>query len=315
MIQSQRRRAGYRLTQAEKNEIIAAYQSGEPVASISDRLNINISTIYDVSKAAGVFTSSRRLGSLNVNKSAFDPDKDGSYSPEQRYWAGFLLADGNICIPKTGTPLLSLGLADQDEKHVRAFADFLGYPQGSVRWNKSSSQWMVQARSERWVESLAPLGVYPQKTFSAIIPARFQRDRHYLRGYIDGDGSVRWAIGSPSISVVGTKQTCQTILDAARSISPKCGSSVLPSGTVFLVTINGYHAQDFAAWLYQEGDVALERKAKAAAEFPERGFNRCSICGDPIQRGGLTERLGYHQKCNPRSYRRSYESARISEKI
>jgi hypothetical protein len=303
----QQRSSGHRLTQAEKGEIIAAYQCGDPVASIASRFGINVSTIYSLSKSAGVFASSRRLALLNVNTSAFEPDSDGRYSPEQRYWAGFLLADGNICIPRTGTPVLSLGLGIRDEAHVRAFADFLGYPQGSVRWNKSSDQWIVQARSDRWIESLAPLGIYPQKTFSAIVPAQFQQDRHYLRGYIDGDGSVRWASGSPSISAVGTKQTCQTILDASMSISPKVGSSVQRAGNIFRITINGRYAQDFAAWLYQAGDVSLERKAKVAVEFSERGFPRCSICGEPMRRGGLVERVGYHQNCDVRSYKAEWK--------
>ena len=56
-----------------------------------------------------------------VNEGAFSLDTE-----ESAYWAGFLIADGCISVPQSGSPSVSINLMACDKTHLILFRAFLG---------------------------------------------------------------------------------------------------------------------------------------------------------------------------------------------
>lgn len=109
------------------------------------------------------------------------------------YWLGFLAADGYVHIPaKTASPRLSLSLKYDDVKHVQSFLDAVeGNQPVYKRVGEKTTTATALIISRTLCQSLIKLGVTPRKSLTLQFPSLPEHlIRHYIRGYIDGDGSI-----------------------------------------------------------------------------------------------------------------------------
>jgi hypothetical protein len=142
---------------------------------------------------------------------------DSIDTEEKAYCLGLLCADGAIN-PKSGT--VELSLAEHDLDIVCQFKRAIGYT-GGIRPRKrgglnSQVQHRIALCSKSLCNSLAKAGCGPRKShtleFTKAVPRWLQR--HFIRGYFDGDGGVSWLQPRPhytrqcTISMISTRDFC-----------------------------------------------------------------------------------------------------------
>jgi len=125
------------------------------------------------------------------NPTVFDLDTEESF-----YWAGFIAADG--CVMEKGRSypfVFKVSLSNKDILHIHKLKDFLKCtnPIKILTTNHSDKQYCeLIVYSKYLCFSLARFGITPRKSLTYNIPQKIVNHalfKHFIRGYIDGDGS------------------------------------------------------------------------------------------------------------------------------
>ena len=190
------------------------------------------------------------------------------------YWLGFIAADGNVY-----KNTLAFGLAARDQGHLERFLNAIEGNYAITRRPNSlgmDSVWL-KVNSVRFVDALAKHGIGPRKSLTLAWPnVPTDMERHFLRGYIDGDGSWHWGpsrVGRPtwSISVVGAETFLRKAMDclvygcAVRRVTIADASKASRGVKRFSYGGNRQIAR-IAHYLYDGATVYLPRKKERADE-------------------------------------------------
>lgn len=135
---------------------------------------------------------------------------------EKAYWLGFLYADGNVY---RTTIKLSASIIDKD--HLVKFNKALGNtnPISTITqdsWGTETEMAIATLNSKDMCNDLIKLGCVPNKSLKLVFPSEGQvpknLQKHFIRGYLDGDGSVSIEGGeSWRVSMVGTYNMVESI--------------------------------------------------------------------------------------------------------
>lgn len=132
---------------------------------------------------------------------------------EKAYWLGFLYADGYI---DSKNNVISLALKEEDLNHIKKFRSFFKLENKKIHKKtknidyKSFISYEFSICNKKVKEQLIKLKCVPRKTSilkfpsKNIVPNKYLK--HFIRGYIDGDGSI--TRGNTSIiilDVLGTE--------------------------------------------------------------------------------------------------------------
>lgn len=150
----------------------------------------------------------KHLPYLGLSHSRYKYSFNDSYfntidTPEKAYWLGFIAADGCIIDTSAGEgsqKRVKIALQKSDDEHLRKFRECIEgnhpityHEVVNRKWNIKSEECQIVIYSASMVEDLERLGLYPRKTYSLPFPNTRQVSNrlmpHYLRGFIDGDGS------------------------------------------------------------------------------------------------------------------------------
>lgn len=205
-----------------------------------------------------------------LNHNAFD-----IISERSAYWAGFLMADGNVFQYRNETPEIKLQLSVQDIDHLDLFRDFLDcYRPINVSNVKSPGSHNIYTyatfrfRSQRIAERLASFGVIPNKTYcaKAII---LEKNVNFWRGVVDGDGWVR--IKRPGNPVIGLIGTQHLVSQFSEFVYQRFGFTPsihkLKNSRAHSVIIESSRAYSVIHLLYNNCELALARKLTIANEI------------------------------------------------
>ena len=193
---------------------------------------------------------------------------------ESAYWIGYLMADGNVHIGKTGNPRVSLTLAAEDRDHLVKFRRFLNCSNeiqmkiSKVR-GKVWNQYTLRFSSKQIANALKGFGVTARKSLSATVIG-LENDRHFWRGVIDGDGYLKNRDGRDGdrITVVGSYYLMRQLEDFVKNNAPDSDVIIEQDGRFCRLHVYGYTARMLAELLYGDSQVALDRKlAKARQMF------------------------------------------------
>lgn len=116
---------------------------------------------------------------------------------------------------------------------------------------------------------LAKFNIVPNKTYTTtqvVFPEQFVID--FLRGYIDGDGSIYYSNNMWHVSITGHSQTLITDFRDKIDELIKKDNHLKPTyyNNVYKVTWNGNDAKQIVSLLYNNSDIYITRKhAKAMA--------------------------------------------------
>ena len=111
------------------------------------------------------------------------------WSEEMAYILGFITADGCIAKNKTSYKLY-FSIHEKDKDLLEKIRKILA-PKNKYSYYKKEKMYHFSFTSTEMYNDLMKLGITPRKTFTVKppqVPKEFIRD--YLRGYIDGDGSI-----------------------------------------------------------------------------------------------------------------------------
>lgn len=208
----------------------------------------------------------------------------------QRYWAGFLAADG--CVSDNGNIYLSLQAGDHE--HVVAFQSFLQtlapvHVRLSHANGRSFPQSCIRVISRKIAADLASVGITPRKSYTMKCSEEMENDPSWWRGVVDGDGTVKIYEKTIVCNLCGSPFLMQQFNAFVKKVAPWFRGKVHGKGDgAYRVTTKGTVAVSLIRAMYGDPQsVALSRKMAVAQEIIrrtspggdlERFGNNASLC-------------------------------------
>lgn len=179
-------------------------------------------------------------------------------SEEKAYWLGFLYADGYVSYSGNR---IELALQKRDLEHIKKFKQFIGCSNNIV-FNKKTNSYKISFRSQQIKQDLINLGCVPRKSLILKFPSQEQvpKDlcKHFVRGYIDGDGYIgRKQDGiSYRLSILGTKEFLEVLVETMQYKK----LSIRKIGNIYCVEWSARYVEEYLVNLYFGAHIFLERK-------------------------------------------------------
>ena len=256
------------LSNEMRNNIVNMYLSGENKESISNIANVSYGTVSRVLKENLIQTRSRSdiKKIYHCNEHYFD-EVD---TPNKAYILGILYADGCIVDDRHA----SLTLQDGDVDILNKINEELDSDRPLLFVNKKKENpkhlnaYKLTFNSEHMVNMLIKHGCYKRKSLILKYPTWLSLDlqRHFLRGYMDGDGSISKNPKKMSVSFMGTHSF---VTDAAILVQRYLSLHVyiyvrtLHENADSTSVFNLNHKRDacvFLDWIYRDADLYMQRK-------------------------------------------------------
>lgn len=182
---------------------------------------------------------------------------------EKAYWLGLLFADGAVSSGKKRN-VIELTLALRDKAHLEKFNRFLKNEK-PVKFDDYRARVVVTRKHLK--TRLIELGCTPRKSLTlkyphGLIPSSLER--HFIRGYVDGDGSISQKTNHPYsciFQLLGTPEFLQSVIDVmdwrSRNFykTNKDGASQAQ-----FFAYSGEEALSNLRSLYDNSNISLERK-------------------------------------------------------
>ena len=258
------------LNEFEQKEIIKLYQEGFSNKKISERFNVHRTTIQRLLKEHDVKLHKRK-SELICNDIFFN-----EYTKESCYWAGFILADGYI---RKNSNNLHIKLQKKDYDHLIKFLRCLKIEEDDI--NKILKNRKNYTSIDLFINNLVHglmknFSIGNNKSLTAFIDNRIPNHlmNHFIRGYFDGDGSITNAGIYPTISITGTINTLNAIMDFFIKTKIKKNHRakiyIRSHNIIGSIAYQGFpFLENFFAVIYNESHslIELERKRKKINYF------------------------------------------------
>jgi hypothetical protein len=231
--------------------------SNKSIRELSKAYSIDRSMLYGWFLAKGYNITNRRA-SKSFNVEYFDSID----TEEKAYWLGFLFADGAITQYNKSYDI-ELSLKIEDTSHVRKFADAVGKQYIGGRDYRSR----CILGSKHMFNTLNSYGCTTRKSLTLKFPDTniFKSTdliRHFIRGYVDGDGCLSYKDkehNSATISILGTEDFLNGIQKQYGSFHKlRLNDPKQPCTQILAYSDKSAYA--FAKYLYEGATVYLERK-------------------------------------------------------
>jgi len=190
------------LTNEDINLVITLYYEGESYNRIAERLSISPKKVEKLITGSGIkkrnhleaINNGLALGHFSgkVSRNAnLDVNFFKQWTAESAWVFGLLLSDGSIGLYEK-SHMISLVSIDKDM--LINVANLFGIPVKCIypRENKGngSHSYSLQCTHKGFIQTLLNLGMESNKAYTVSMPLLPQdMYRHFIRGYIDGDGS------------------------------------------------------------------------------------------------------------------------------
>lgn len=237
---------------------------------IGEKLNISHWTVLDRLKKMDVRKNTRHT----VDHSAFDKFTLGSC-----YWAGFIAADGSVRKDKSG---VGIELARIDEDHLISLCDYTKRDhkvwrrerKGKTKLLKASAISIVSKNIVKKLNNIFNISSNKSKTLQPPINIPKDLTKHFIRGYIDGDGSIGWHKhnNTPRLHVCsGSKKFLEWLSNYIKENVSTGNPSIHKSKNKELYSIEfmGKQVIPILDWLYEgsSSETRLNRKYERYKEY------------------------------------------------
>lgn len=185
-----------KFTEEFKNKILEEYNDGLSTIKIGKKYNICTSSIWRLLKKNPNFKS--RSNEINSKKYYYDENFFELIDTEEKaYWLGFLYADGYVSCRKYNH-ILGISLAEKDFHHLEKLNNSLksNVPIATYitknGYNPGTKYCRLIFCGKKIFNDAISQGIVEQKTNKLKPPQNIPEElyRHYIRGYMDGDGSI-----------------------------------------------------------------------------------------------------------------------------
>lgn len=311
-----------RLSHREKTELFAKYETGKYTGT-------DLAKHYNISPVAANALLRRhgyKAKSHSELQRKYDIDEaffDIIDTQEKAYVLGLLYADG---YNNTDRNSVNLGLKESDKEILEKITVLiqptkpLQYVSTSNQRNKtgfenSQNQYRLVIANKHISQRLVELGCSKDKTHNLIFPTEEQvpkhLQRHFIRGYFDGDGSVSKG-KKAKIDIVGTicfLNTIQNILSNELDFYEKKLNQRNKSidNEIRSLQICGIkQCISFRNWLYENATIYLDRKKKIFDNYNKhiKLERKCSIkkCSEKhLQKGFCREHYNEYRRIQRRT--------------
>jgi hypothetical protein len=258
-----RKASPVRVTPEILSRAVARYQAGESLPAIARAEGVAHPALWRRLKQSGI-----PMRSLAESKRKYTCNHhffDVIDTEEKAYWLGFIMADG--CV--SGNALI-VSLAEKDTEHLHRMASALEATHPVKDKIKSSGygdflNCRLHLTSSELVAGLADKGVHPRKSNTCEWPKGVPADleHHFVRGYVDGDGSFFTTRDSLGFSAIGS---ISFIASLQTTLMRECGLGLTrlyqkPNSPVTSVRYGGNRqVSRIGAYLYKDATIYLERK-------------------------------------------------------
>lgn len=182
-------------------------------------------------------------------------DKDSSYI------LGLFFADGTVRRSET---TMSLSLVEQDRQILDDIRKII-QPEKPLYYcnvNNGRNQYMLSISDRDIVGKFVSYGCIPNKSLSLSYPSLDINHRHFIRGYIDGDGHI----SKKSLSMVGTLDFLEGVYNIFSSVLEKdLDCRCYNKAGQHSWSLNVSFVEDrkkLLDWIYDDGGLKLDRKYK-----------------------------------------------------
>lgn len=236
------------------------YLGGKKLKWLADKYEISHWTLLDNFKKFGVKKTQRRFQDIDV----FD-----QFTKDSCYWAGFLAADGWTQEYSVG---IQLGIVD--EKHLIKLMDFLKSNAKIIHSSKISKCTKKEYKystiyfySKKLVTILKnKFNIVPNKSLIYQIPQiPTKYYNHFIRGYMDGDGSIGWHKRNkkPRLNICsGSPEVIEWIASEINLRFPNEVKIYIRKNGLSVIEYLGYQTRDILNWIYQDSDDSIRLKRK-----------------------------------------------------
>ena len=210
---------------------------------------------------------------VRLNETLFDKID----TEEKAYWLGFMYADGNIS--HTGNRI-EVRLAIKDLDHLEKFRKFLNLTT-EIRTGICNGNGFchLAVRNKHMWNALDKLGCHPQKSLILTFPSlsifsNTNLIRHFIRGYVDGDGGLYTGrkLGktciNTTLNMVGTKAFLEKVNKMFHNkgyIRNKTCKNW--ENKAYSLTFSDLISRKIARILYQDATIYMDRKYNKYLEF------------------------------------------------
>lgn len=188
---------------------------------------------------------------------------------EKAYWLGFLFADGAITTNGKSYDI-ELGLKLSDKKHVEKFAKAVGKENITI----DSYRARCILGSKHMFNVLYNYGCTTRKSLTLQFPklSIFKNKeliRHFIRGYVDGDGCLSWANKEHTRCVVSILGTCNFLKGITDMFPATCKLSKNDKNQdiTLVLSYNGKLGFSFCKYLYENSTIYLQRKYERYLQY------------------------------------------------
>lgn len=248
------------VTTEHGDEIIEKYLSGIGCETIAKEYGCYRSTIHRFLKRNNVpIRKLNEYRKYSLNEHVFDVLD----TEEKNYFLGLMYADGfNVA----GKNEFGLALSGEDGYMVEKFQQFFETDRPVMHHAPSLGRGQevheLRLNSEHVSNRLTELGCPPQKSFKIEFPT-FLEDKYvrdFIRGYLDGDGSIYNNGSIMQIQMLGNLKFCQQLQQVL--FDKKIYSNYYKDRNIWSLRICSRDMYKFGFWIYDDATIFLSRKYK-----------------------------------------------------
>ncbi len=198
-----------------------------------------------------------------VNEDFFD-----RINKESAYVLGYLFADGNInWNPEKGYQSVTITASEKDHEHLEKIRNIISSTKPLLYSEKTRSYRLI-ANSKKLCKVLMKLGLVPSKSLIVEFPEIPKKYlRHFIRGVIDGDGTVRYVKRKRSpyfeISISSGSHSFLKSVSAILNEHVGIDAGIRKVGkNTYLLQYSCSRGKKLAEWIYHDSGMFLVRKFK-----------------------------------------------------
>jgi len=253
-----------RLTSQQQAEMISLYTSGviKNTRELDKKYGIYPGSCYNVLKRKCLIKYSNAEVHRLFNENYFE----NITTEKQAYFLGLLAADGNVS-EKRNTISLSLNVDDgldlieEFKKELNSTGSINVHTDKRTDYKRKSMA-IIQFTSQKTKEDLQKVGIGPKKTIDLAYPKIDKKlDKHFIRGFIDGDGSFFYKRGVLVFCLVGTQEILKSIQDILYTELGIDYTKLTKHITgVYYLRLGHKNTLKLRNWIYDDCIIAMKRK-------------------------------------------------------
>lgn len=249
------------------DEILELYNSGMSAIDISRKYSAGLSSVWRMLNKHGIET--RDATKYTVDESYFEKiDKW-----EKAYILGWMYSDGNV---SKEVDRWRIQLQEQDGDIIRWICQQVKYSGKIDRRSpaKPNHKWKIAFNicRSKMAKDLVKLGCVPKKSLildfptTEQVPDEFLPD--FLRGMVDGDGTIKKKKGVINVYLCSTNQFILKMLEKLNITKYKLYKKK-DYKTTRILMLTGQTALDFVKYIQNRPCFSLERKRVDLSKYPD----------------------------------------------